>query len=211
MAQNKEARLGFYESYHWQKELAEHPEKYSVGSRWVYLRKRATPRHHTDEEKAIVLATYAICPELGQKRIASIFGIKRTTLRDWGLGKFISDEALAMADDYKERIKTKLETVLEMALDAMPDKVDKASFWDLARTSGLAFDKLQLIEGKPTSINGAELPTAERTRMILGLMEQAKQRQQEAQIIDITPVESMEDCVSPLEASNADANEWEPI
>jgi hypothetical protein len=67
------------------------------------------------------------------------------------------------------------------------------------------------MEGKPTSITGNELPSNERARMIFALMEQAKQRQAQADIVDIRLVDSGEVVIAPLEASNNDADEWQPI
>ena len=187
---------------------------HSISGRYVRPRQRATPRQFSDEDKAKVVAVAACITEVGQNEIGKIFGLNRRTISEWTRGIYISDKALAMADEHKERIKAKFENILELALDVMPEKVDKASFWDLARASGLAFDKIQLMEGKPTVISGNELPSNERARMIFALMAQAKQRQDEAEIIDITPTDSGELVRSPLEASNNDANEseqWEPI
>lgn len=116
-----------------------------------------------------------------------------------------------MAEEYKERIKAKFENILELALDVMPEKIDKASFWDLARASGLAFDKIQLMEGKPTVISGNELPSNERARMIFALMAQAKERQNNAEVVDVPLTDSGEVVTIPLEASNNDADEWQPI
>lgn len=172
----------------------------SISGRWVRPRKRKTPRIYTDEEKATIVAAYAFSTHCYQKSFAKVVGISGSTLSEWSNGKNISERALAMADDYKERIKEKIEAILEQTLDAMPDKIERASYWDLARTMGLAFDKLQLIDGKPTSITGNELPHNERARVIFALLDTAKQRQLEGnQIIDTVEL--------PLKASDNDATE----
>jgi len=189
--------------------VADNPELYSVSNRIVKLRKQPRPRVFTDEQKALVVATVAASPELRLNQLADDFGVNRRRVFAWQRGEDISEGALAMADDYKDRIKAKLEDVLERVIDNMPDKVDKANLWDLARTAGMAFDKIQLMEGKPTSIMMNELPGTDRSRMILALMERAKQNQQQAQVID---VELEPQVITPLEASNTDeSSEWQQL
>ncbi len=182
------------------------PEKYSICGHYVRLRQRPTPRQYTKEEKAKIVAFAALTTDKTQRYTARIFGISQRTVSEWTRGINISKESLVMAHDFKERIKAKLEDIVELALDTMPEKADKASFWDLARTAGLAFDKIQLMEGKPTSITGNELPSNERARLIFALMDKAKQAQLEAQVIDVIPVE---DSKSALEVVNDD--EWNTI
>lgn len=172
------------------------PNEYSVSSRWIRPRQRRIYNVYTDEDKAKIVAICATCAELGQTTLARTLKVKQNQISEWTRGQHISQEALAMADDYKERIKEKFENILEMALDVMPDKVDKASFWDLARATGLAFDKIQLMEGKPTVISGNELPANERARMIFALIGQAKERQaleaHQPDLVQIQPLEAVD-------------------
>lgn len=189
----------------------ENEDAFSVSGRYIRPRQRGTPRKFTDEEKAKVVAVAACLTEQGNFKIGRIFGVHRRTIWEWTNGRYISEGALAMAEEYKERIKAKFENILELALDVMPEKIDKASFWDLARASGLAFDKIQLMEGKPTVISGNELPSNERARMIFALMAQAKERQNNAEVVDVPLTDSGEVVTIPLEASNNDADEWQPI
>jgi transposase-like protein len=184
------------------------PNKESVSGRYIRPRQRKRYNAYTDDEKAQVLALYALNAEVGQYKMARMLGIKQNQLSEWSNGKHISDEALAMADDYKERIKEKLQEILEKSIDAMPDKIDKANYWDLARTVGLTFDKLQLMEGKPTVINGAELPSSERSKIIYNMMANAKQRQIAAQVDNTVKIKS-----PSLETSDNDvkSDEWNSI
>jgi hypothetical protein len=181
---------------------------YSRADNWLVPRQRATPSIFSDEEKALAIALTCIAKKQGS--VGAFLGINSSTITHWRSGRYISDEALAMADDFTTTLKGKLEKALQLIADELsaPEKIQKASLRDLSIGGGVIFDKLQLINGQPTTINGGhELPSAERTRAILHLMELAKQRQ--ANQDNSITIEPNED--KPLTASASDADGCNPI
>ena len=142
--------------------------------------------------QAIALALLT-SPYKASKRL----GLKDERITGWLKGvygyKKVSDKTLALAHEYAQQMKFKFENILDLALDAMPDKMANASLGSLGYVADLAFNKLQLIDGKPTVIEGTsskrDMQAAERAAAIYRLIADAKARQDalEVDAIDITP------------------------
>ena len=120
-------------------------------------------RRYTDEEKAAALETVNLCG--GNVLEASrVCGIAEQTLREWVKGQCVPDKIFA---DFAAK-KAGRATAVVRALNARlaevlfdESKIDAARYGELVTAYGVTFDKLRLIDEKPTAItesrNAAEL------------------------------------------------------
>lgn len=124
---------------------------------------KQTRRRYTDGEKAAALETVNLCGG-NVTEAARMTGIERETLREWAKGVNVSDQIYA---DYAAK-KAGRTTAVVRALNARlaealfnEDKIEAARYGELVTAFGVTFDKLRLIDEKPTSItesrNAAEL------------------------------------------------------
>ncbi len=116
----------------------------------------AEKRRYSDEERAAALAALAgNGGNLG--RTARELGIPAGTLRRWADGT-AHPEARANAQPKKEELAQELRAVAWKLVKSMPGKIKKAGLKDTAISFGIAVEKAQLLEGKPTSISGVPFP-----------------------------------------------------
>ena len=124
---------------------------------------KQTRRRYTDEEKAAALETVNLCG--GNVTEASrVCGIERETLREWAKGVCVSDKVFADFAAKKAGRATAVVRALNARLaEALFDesKIEAARYGELVTAYGVTFDKLRLIDEKPTAItesrNAAEL------------------------------------------------------
>lgn len=111
-------------------------------------------RRYSDEEKAAALETVNLCG--GNVLEASrACGIPEQTLREWVKGQCVSDEIFADFAAKKAGRATAVVRALNARLaDALFDesKIEAARYGELVTAFGVTFDKLRLMDEKPTSI-----------------------------------------------------------
>jgi transposase-like protein len=81
--------------------------------------------------------------------------VSATTLRRWHaeMGDRKSAAVEARMPEARATIADRLRLFVDVALSCAPDKVTEANLRDVMTGVGIAIDKLQLLEGKPTSID----------------------------------------------------------
>ena len=124
---------------------------------------KQTRRRYTDEEKAAALETVNLYGG-NVAEAARVCGIERETLREWAKGQCVPDKIFADFAAKKAGRATAVVRALNARLaDALFDetKIEAARYGELVTAYGVTFDKLRLIDEKPTAItesrNAAEL------------------------------------------------------
>jgi hypothetical protein len=131
-------------------------------------------RDYSDDERAEALAV--LDANGGNlSRTAREVGVPRKTLAQWVTGR----AALRVAD-LRQRKKGLLADALEdfgwQVIEALAGRVEQGNLVQLATTLGIAVDKMQLLRGKPTSINNDGLTDVERVVRIAALADAARAR-----------------------------------
>jgi hypothetical protein len=109
-------------------------------------------RKYTDREKAAALAWLDAS---GQDclTVSKQLDIPNSTLDEWVKGRKQSADVPKLRNDIKNELRAKLDEMM-LKLISVPDaNIDKAGLAARYTSFGIAFDKAQLIDGKPTTIN----------------------------------------------------------
>lgn len=77
-------------------------------------------------------------------------GIPQSTLRGWRNGIGTNATVTKKRDENARELKEEMRDLVYLLLEKLPDKLDKASAKEMMVGLGIAVDKLQLLEGKPT-------------------------------------------------------------
>lgn len=109
-------------------------------------------KHYTLEEKAHALA--ALKASNGNiSRAAKIVNVPRKTLSQWANGTSgVRDLPPLLVTEAERDLGDKLDIVAHKLVDAMPEKIAKATLSQVSVALGIAIDKTNLLRGKPTSI-----------------------------------------------------------
>jgi transposase-like protein len=123
-------------------------------------------RSYTDEQRASALA--ALEANAGDvRKTARELGIPEATLRLWKQGKR-HPEAAAMCAAKKAPLAEALREVARQLLESIPSKIDESSLSQVAVAMGIAVDKAQLLDGKPTGIQDTVLTVQEEIILAAG-------------------------------------------
>jgi transposase-like protein len=120
-------------------------------------------RQYSDNEKGAALAFVDF--KGGNTREASkVLGIPHTTLQDWLKERGTNEDVTEIRTEKKEEISTLIEAAVRDMVGASKDKIGTANFQQLWTGVGIAVDKMQLLKGEPTSINGDVTLTTEQRK-----------------------------------------------
>ena len=130
-------------------------------------------REYTDNERANALALLAI------SRVEDVHettGIPIGTLKDWK--RKPPRGALELQPEKEATLAEELRHAARALVGAIPSKIADAPLNHTAIALGIIFDKLQLLEGKPTSIGEVRdaLPDDERAARVAALLDAARAR-----------------------------------
>jgi len=121
---------------------------------------------YSDEDRRKALADYSVYGSI--QKTAESTGIADRTLYDWSHEEWWQSELAKLREETKELVRAKVSKLVETGYDAIQDRVDNgdayvdkngeiqrkpASLRDLSVATGIAFDKLRLIDNQPTSIS----------------------------------------------------------
>ena len=137
-------------------------------------------RQYSDNDKAIALAT--LDANDGSIRVtAKMLRLPETTLSDWANNRGINPEVTEIRAVKKAELADKLEEVARALTDnilqrAQSDFSVLTPLKDFAVSLGIAIDKMQVLKGKPTSINQdvSDRTNEERANRILELVKPAR-------------------------------------
>ncbi len=136
-------------------------------------------RQYTDEDREAALAALA-ANDGNVLRTAKDLGIPVKTLRNWAKGRChpeLTTELAQMGQQKKETLAIALRDVAWQLAKAMPQKIGSATLLQCATSLGIAIDKMQLLEGKATSIAGTErLSDEQRAARLQELAANARRR-----------------------------------
>lgn len=109
-------------------------------------------RKYTDREKAAALAWLDAS---GQDclSVSRQLGIPNSTLDEWVNGRKQSADVPKLRKDIKNELSAKLDEMMLKLIDVPDANVEKAGLAARYTSFGIAFDKAQLLAGKPTAIN----------------------------------------------------------
>ncbi len=140
-------------------------------------------RAYSDREKAEALAYLDanIIPKLGRpnwSQAATALGIPRRTLSDWYTGAHgVNGEVVVARQENREDIASKFRDLRDSCLNAIaPYKLQMADAKSLVTMAAILTDKIQLLDGNPTSIHGHVLTEGERVSEIARLLDRARAR-----------------------------------
>lgn len=126
--------------------MQEHGTEFHFSATAIHLR-----RKYSDSERAAALA--AVDLNGGNvDRTARDLGIPRKTLDEWVKGRSSNWEMAELRQAQKKDIADKIEDLVHIILDAMPDKVEKAGLSACAVSVGVGIDKMRLMRNQPTGI-----------------------------------------------------------
>jgi transposase-like protein len=112
-------------------------------------------RRYSDDDRANALA--ALAANGGNiDRTARQLGVPRATLQSWAKGSR-HPEAAEDAAQKKGPLADSIEDLARKVLAGMEDKIEGARFNEAAVGFGILVDKMQLLRGKPTSIDKHDL------------------------------------------------------
>jgi len=104
-------------------------------------------RSYSDADKATALA--ALDANGGNvKRTASQLNIPHKTLDDWAHGRKLHPAVAELRTVKKGALADKFENLAHHLLDAMPEKIQKATLSQCAVTAGIAVDKAKILRGE---------------------------------------------------------------
>ena len=134
---------------------------------------------YTSDDKAAALA--ALESNGGNvAKTAEELGMSRTTLRRWNAenGHEKRPDIQARMPEARATLADRLRHFVDTALGVAPDKLHDANLRDVMTGVGIAIDKLQLLEGKPTSIDEVRdaLSDDERAARVAALLDRARTR-----------------------------------
>ena len=111
-------------------------------------------RQYTEDDKATALAALE-ANDGNLKRTASELNIPRATLTSWRDGKGINTEVSEKCHQKKEALSGLFEQACRVYLQHAVAKatVGKTSGKDAMTAAAIAVDKMQLLDGKPPTIN----------------------------------------------------------
>jgi hypothetical protein len=131
-------------------------------------------RSYSDEEKASALA--ALAANGGNAKLtAQQTGVPRTTLQKWA-GGAVHPTVTQMGQQKREDLADRLEGLAHRLLDAIPARLPDADLKQLSVSLGIAVDKMRLLRGQPTSIEGHDLTDEQRLARLRELAERARAR-----------------------------------
>ena len=130
-------------------------------------------RDYTDHEKANALALLSIARV---EDVAKQTGIPARTLRAWkanppkGAAELSHEKEASLADELRHAARA--------LVGAIPGKIAEAPLNHTAIALGIIFDKLQLLEGRPTSIDEVRdaLSDDDRAARVAALLDRARAR-----------------------------------
>lgn len=108
---------------------------------------RRNIRQYSEEEKVNALAVYDQVGSL--EKASEVLGIPMSTLGTWAANTPYSLEARNIK---RQDLAEKFENAAHLYLDLAVKKAKKAPFNHLMAGAGIAFDKMQISRGLPTSI-----------------------------------------------------------
>jgi transposase-like protein len=123
-------------------------------------------RRYTDEQRASALA--ALEANAGDvRKTARELNIPEATLRQWKHG-LRHPESVQMSAAQKPPLAEALREVARQLLESIPGKIGESSLSQVAVAMGIAVDKAQLLEGKPTGIQDTVLTVQEEIILAAG-------------------------------------------
>ena len=127
----------------------------------------AARRRYTEEDRAVALAAYEANAN-NLKRTARYCNIPINTLRRWLQGGETNAAVSQLRPQKKGDLAAALEAIAWQCVEAIPARMGEASLREVATTLGIAVEKMQLLRGKPTTINDdlSSLSDAELDRRI---------------------------------------------
>jgi transposase-like protein len=134
---------------------------------------RRERREYTDHEKANALALLAVSRV---EDVHAATGIPLGTLKDWK--RKPPRGALELQPEKEASLADELRHAARALVGAIPSKIADAPLNHTAIALGIIFDKLQLLEGKPTSIDEVRdaLSDDDRAARVAALLDRARAR-----------------------------------
>jgi transposase-like protein len=122
----------------------------------------AQRRRYSDRDRTEALV--ALDANSGNvKRTALQLGIPHKTLDEWAKGRVHADVASDRIEK-KEELADRLEALAHQIVGLLPGKLAMASVQQLATTLGIAVDKMQVLRGKPSTINQETIADPEKRK-----------------------------------------------
>lgn len=106
---------------------------------------------YSDEIKAETLALLDV-NNGNVRKTSRQTGVPQSTIRDWRDGKGVVDAVAEIRARKKGEISDLIRDELEAIFEAMKSKRSEATYKELATAGGILIDKMQLLDGDPTSI-----------------------------------------------------------
>jgi transposase-like protein len=106
---------------------------------------------YSDELKAETLAILD-ANNGNVRKTARQSGIPQSTIRDWRDGRGVTDSVTEIRAHKKGELSDLIRDELEAIFGAMNTKREAANYRELATAAGILIDKMQLLDGDPTSI-----------------------------------------------------------
>lgn len=134
-----------------------------------------TRRRYSDSQKAQV---YALLNTSSAHEVARVTGIPLGTVLWWKQNpkEGLDEQIIEASKDLREELRR----VLFLLIGALPDKIEDAPLNHTAVALGILFDKIQLLEGRPTNIDevrdGDPISDDERAARVAALLDAARAR-----------------------------------
>lgn len=124
------------------------PDEAEDSSEALALIEPRKPRHYSDEDHAIALATVDLCNQ-NIRRASIACGVPRKTLEGWVKARIERAELWAEGRHEKRgELATKMESIIHSLVESMPSKIKAATLSQLAVTAGILTDKVRILRGQ---------------------------------------------------------------
>jgi transposase-like protein len=136
-------------------------------------------RQYSDSDKALALAT--LDANGGDvRKTAKTLKMPESTLSDWSKNRGVNKEVTEIREVKKKELSEKLEEVAYKLTDNLMIRAESelsilVPMKDVATSLGIVVDKMQLLKGKPTSIN-KNLTDEERAERAAEIIERGRGR-----------------------------------
>ena len=111
-----------------------------------------TGSKYSDDQRTEAATQYEVTGSF--KKTSKITGIPKSTLQDWARTEWFKELTVMVRSEKNSRHRARFSKIVDMAQAQTIKELPNATAQQASIISGVAFDKIRLIDNQPTSIRG---------------------------------------------------------
>ncbi len=109
---------------------------------------------YSDEQRTEAAIQYEIIGSF--KKTSKAVGIPKSTLQDWAKKEWWLEVGVIVRDENTQRMRSRYSKIVSKAQTQILKELPNATAQQASIVAGVAFDKMRLIDNKPTSISSQD-------------------------------------------------------